>query len=162
MGPQTPPAPDSFDYGPKSPEYIPTDMGPRTPPEPVRKYGAVPPPGARIQEDTVLGPMTPPEPPAPERPEAWFELGPGESPDYGPGPEGETSAEFSRRTGIYPGSGTQSPVEKYLPQKIGGASTPPKEINILTNLTEPKSEPESDPEQDDNDNEDKKKIIIKI
>ena len=99
-----------------------------------------------------------------ETPKAWFELGPGESPDYGPGPEGETPAEFSRRTGIYPGSGSQSPLEKYLPQKVGGSPTPPKEINILTNLTElkPKLDQVSDPKDKDNDNKDKKKIVIKL
>jgi DNA-directed RNA polymerase II subunit RPB2 len=150
LGAQTPPAPDSFDYAP------------RTPPEhAVSNYGAVPPPGATIQGDTVLGAQTPP---AAETPKAWFELGPGESPDYGPGPEGETPAEFSRRTGIYPGSGSQSPLEKYLPQKVGESPTPPKEINILTNLTElkPKLDPVSDPKDNDNDNKDKKKIVIKL
>ena len=91
---------------------------------------------------------------------AWYELSPGESPDYGPGPEGETSAERRLRTGIYtPDSQGNSPVEKYLPTKRGGA--PPKEITILTNITEPKpnGNEEEKEESEKEESEGKKKEI---
>jgi DNA-directed RNA polymerase II subunit RPB2 len=192
--PHSPPyQPHSPEYVPHSPEYVPT-QGKYGAVPPPGAYGAVPPPSAYGPRSPTpppggFSPHSPEGPPpggfSPHTPEgpppamdqsqidnfnrakAWYQLPEGESPDYGPGPEGETKDEFRLRTGIYtPDSRGQSPVEKYLPPKIGGE--PPKEINILTNISEPKqneeekTNEESDTNEDTSDNSDKKEIKITL
>ena len=154
-------------YGPRSPIPPPGGFSPHTP--------EGPPPGGfspHTPEGPPPGGFSPhtPEGPPPamdqrqidnfNRAKAWYKLPEGESPDYGPGPVGETKDEFRRRTGIYtPDSRGQSPIEKYLPPKIGGE--PPKEINILTKISEPNKEEKTN-EEPGSDNSDKKEIKINL
>jgi DNA-directed RNA polymerase II subunit RPB2 len=174
--------PTSPPYQPTSPPYQPTSppYQPTSPPyQPTQNTsGTVPPPAS-------YGPITPPPPPdapppAMDQPQAenfklakaWYQLGPDESPEYGPGPEGETKEEFRLRTGIYtPDSSGESPLEKYLPPKSGGAPAP-KEINILTTIggTTTKKDDKNEDNEDNDDNEgteesssnDKKEIKITL
>ena len=133
-------------YQPTSPDYVPRspDNGPTSP-------------------DNGPGPDNETR----EEPQIRTGLNSPDSPmdQYLPPRSGETDEQWRQRTAIYKKADTESPMDQYLPPKTGGASSlsKPKEITILTNITDENEKiGGSNEDSKSNDDSDKKEIKITL
>jgi hypothetical protein len=166
--------PTSPDYVPRSPDYVPRtpDYVPRSPDYVPRSpdNGPTSPDNGPTSPDN--GPTSPDNGPGPdnetrEEPQIRTGLNSPDSPmdQYLPPRSGETDEQWRQRTAIYKKADTESPMDQYLPPKTGGASSlsKPKEITILTNITDENEKiGGSNEDSKSNDDSDKKEIKITL